>query len=473
MNLVAAPRLPWAPENTRSALSGALTVRLRERPEHVPTQAAVLLGRSAAALRVDDGPVDDVIRRFAPAHLVTHAYGSARHAGTPERAHRDWDGLEDEIGLSRTLRLRLDPHTPLLALLDALRALEAVELASADYLCETPFAVASEDPRPPHPAHGDLPAAWRRVGAARAMATEPGDSSLIVGIVDSGAALAHPELRGRLRPGADTVDLPAEHLSRSLQLFGDHAVRDNVPLDQQGHGTACAGIVGALGDRVPPGLAGAARILPMRALASARTAGRADPTAVGAVADIDAAVKLAVDLGARVLNLSFGTPQSALRDDDPIPHVEVVRYALARGCVLVAASGNAGDDVPYFPAALPGVIAVSAVDAEGRPCDFSSRGGHVALAAPGKDLPTLSIEGYRVSTGTSFAAPFVTAAAALLLALAARRAVALDPVDVRRLLVESAGPFNGDVPPGMGAGVLDVPAALARLVSELDLREVA
>src|SRR4029079_18868057 len=105
------------------------------------------------------------------------------------------------------------------------------------------------------------------------------------------------------------------------------------------------------------GLAGGARLLPVRALAGAMLSDQSLPTAVGGVPDLDLAVKRAVDLGARVLNLSFGTPESALRPDDPVPHIEVVRYALARNCVLVAASGNSGDRSAYFPAALPGVLA--------------------------------------------------------------------------------------------------------------------
>jgi subtilisin family serine protease len=310
------------------------------------------------------------------------------------------------------------------------------------------------------------------VGAEAALAEEPGDPAIVLAVIDSGVSLRHPELRGRLRPGADTVDLPEDHLSPTIHLLGDHTRRDRDPQDEQGHGTACAGLLAARGLGVPRGLAGGCRILPMRALAGARSPGRAAPTAIGAIADLDAAVKLAVDLGARVLNLSFGTPASALREDDPVPHVEVVQYALSRGCVLVAASGNAGDDGLYYPAALPGVIAVGAVDDSERPTSFTSYGPHLALCAPGRDLPTLAIDGYRRSTGTSFAAPFVSAAAALLLSRAARSAAAVDPLQIRRILMESAAPFSAPAE-GFGGGVLRIPSALSQLADELSVREVA
>src|SRR4029077_12596426 len=105
-------------------------------------------------------------------------------------------------------------------------------------------------------------------------------------------------------------------------------------------------------------------------------------TAIGAVPDIDAGVKAAIDLGARVLNLSFGTPESAIEAGDPLPHTEVIQYGLARGCVFVAASGNTGETLKFYPAALPGVIAVGSVGASGEPSAFSTRGDHVALSAP-------------------------------------------------------------------------------------------
>ena len=128
------------------------------------------------------------------------------------------------------------------------------------------------------------------------------------------------------------------------------------------------------------------------------------------------AVKMAVDLGAKVLNMSFGTDDSALDPLAPKPHAEVVAYAVDRGCVLVAASGNNGERTRYWPAAYPGVIAVGAVGADGRPTAFSTRGDHVALCAPGRTIRSLGLTGYQHVTGTSFAAPFVAAAAALLVA---------------------------------------------------------
>ena len=197
----------------------------------------------------------------------------------------------------------------------------------------------------------------------------------------------------------------------------------------------CAGIIGGLGVRMPPGLAGLAQIIPMRALAAAKLPGKDNAVGLGAIADLDAAVKLAVDLGAKVINMSFGTDDSALSTASPKPHADVVRYALDRGCILVAASGNNGRETKYWPAAYRGVIAVGACDAERRPTDFSTRGDHVALVRAGRARAELRPHRLQHVTGTSFAAPFVAAAAALLVARGQRRACPVDAALARDVLV--------------------------------------
>jgi subtilase family protein len=460
-----ARRLPWRPDDSRLAMRGRALIRLKDNRDHVPTAGDVAIGAALAATRLDDGAVDRRIRALSPGMQVTRAFHAARNVDVPGQRHRGFDDVEESLGLSRTYRVEVAPDTSILRLISDLQALDAVEMASPYYLCECPFAAAGA--APPGPA-----ADWahRMIGAVEAMAMEEGDDSLIIAVVDSGVAHDHPELSGRCRPGADLVDLPAASVSRGVTLFGDHSQRDRRPYDEMGHGTACASIIGARGLGMPRGLAGVARLLPIRALAGAMMTDRTQPTALGGIPDIDAAVKYAVDLGARVLNLSFGTPDSALRDGDPTPHVEVTRYAIARNCVLVAASGNSGDDTVYFPAALPGVIAVAAVDAAGLPTRFSTRGDHVALAAPGVGIRAAVLHGgYEPMTGTSFAAPFVAAAAGLLVAHATRRSVPLSPFAVRDLLVRSARPFAaGTQAHGCGAGVLDVPAALRAAAAQLD-----
>lgn len=454
-----APDRPYAPGRMRGCLRGRVVVKLAagHAREDIPHYLDVRRGSRIAGSSIDGGgAVDRVLRRHVPALRVTRAFRPARAIGAAHAA--SWDELEVRTGLSRTFRVDFDPELGLSPLLGDLAELGAVDSVCPQYLCCTPFARPSPA-RPEDPLY-----AQRMVGVDAALAFEPGDRTLIVGLVDSGVDLEHAELKHCLRRGMDTVDLPPERLSRDTYLIGDTATPDRIPRDEMGHGTACASILCARGQSVPRGLAGAAWLLPMRALAAARMAERASLTALGAVFDIDEALKRAVDLGARVLNLSFGTPEAALGEDDPRPHADVVEYALSRGCVLVAASGNDGRETRYFPAAHPGVIAVGSVGEGRRPSRFSTRGAHVALSAPGEHVRAAALGGYATNTGTSFASPFVAGAAALLLARAARYGVALDASAVRELLTRTAAPFAGDArPSGSGSGILDTPAALLAL----------
>ena len=106
--------------------------------------------------------------------------------------------------------------------------------------------------------------------------------------------------------------------------------------------------------------------------------------------------------GISVVNLSLGGVGDRVQR-------AVVARALARGLILVAAAGNGGEAAPpVYPAAWPGVIAVAAVDAAGKPWPRGNRGTYIAIAAPGVDL-WLPTEGGEYVSGTSFASPFVAA----------------------------------------------------------------
>ena len=442
---------------TRRVAHGQLVVRTVPgiELERIAAHRDVRAGAAAAALALDGGgAIDSAIRRRTPAMQVSRAFYSRRGLALgPGSGHLDFDDLEHELGLSRTFRVYVDPGAPVHELVDELLAIDEVDAASPAYLCETPF---SDGP----PAPGAVDHARALIGADRALALEPGDTSLILGLVDSGVDLDHPELADRLRPGVSSVALRPDTAPELHVISGARAHLQDVS-DDEGHGTACAGLLVAIGYQIGRGIAGAARLLPIRALCGALAPGATRPTAIGLLPDIDSGLKTAVDLGARILNLSFGTPEAEVGSDS-VPHVETVRYAIARDCILVAAAGNTGKPERYYPAALPGVIAVGAVDDDRRPAPFTTRGDHVALSAPGVRIASAGIDGYRVQSGTSFAAPLVAGACALLVARAARWSQPLGPEAVRRILIASASRFAAGVDAsGCGAGILDVPAALA------------
>ena len=464
MNAVA--RISPPPRQHISPTSLIIKLAPGETPESIPTVRDVARGNQEAADSLDNkGPIDRITANIAGNFRAARLFPAAAHPPSPGRLHVGYDSIEQSTGMAATLMMRVPAGTDVSGLCRALAQVTSVAAVSPNYITNVPFDASGSIPRPERSDGG-----WNarnEVGLREALKIEPGDSGVTVGLVDSGVNPAHPELQRRFRAGFDTVRLESSDVSGGVVLVGDHEALDARPRDLHvGHGTGCAGIIGASGIEMPRGLAGDCRVLPMRALAAARlSSGKC--IGIGSISDLDLALKLAVDLGAKVINLSFGTDDTALDPNAPKPHSDTVAYAAARGCILVAASGNNGQETRYWPAAFPDVIAVGAVGDDYVPTAFSTRGDHVALCAPGEKVLTTAIDGYQLASGTSFAAPFVTAAAALLVSHSFRRAHPIDGPMVRRLLVGTVRPFPRSFS-GCGAGVLDAAAALAALEREID-----
>lgn len=463
---------PWAPNTAMYTLPGSMMLKLRlgEAPENVPSQLDVRSKAAAPATKIDGGVLDRLIRSFANGAHISRVHSAAASLGKRGESHCGFNDEEQIAGLSRTFRLDMDRGTSIEQLVAALNEVSIVEHAGPNFVVRTPFSATINVARTIDPQQ-----AWESrdaIFAREAMAYETGDPGVIVAIVDSGVSPAHPEMQRRFRSGYDSVQLGVGDFAPGVTLLGDVAKADTKPIDKHvGHGMACAGIIGANGANIPPGLAGDCSMIPIRVLGAAKLPAKAEAVGLGAISDIDMGMKMAIDLGARVLNLSFGTADSALEPNAPKPHADVVAYAERRGCVLVAASGNSGKEEVYWPAAFENVIAVGSVAPDGKPSHFTTCGEHVSLCAVGERVATCGLEGYQHATGTSFAAPFVTAAAALLVSRAQRRSYPLSSDDVRRLLSDSATPWTMNQQTNVklyGSGILNVAAALAALDHEVD-----
>jgi subtilisin family serine protease len=459
---------PWAASGDRQyslPTSLILKLALGETPEGIPAIRDVARRVLPAATSIDGGAIDRIAGEIAGGFRAARLFSAATGPTSPGAAHLGFDATEQMTGVARTLVLRVPAGAPVGRLCETLAQITTVESASPNYVSVTPFDIAA-------PIRSDGAGGWddrALIRMAEAHAIEPGDDGVMVGLIDSGIARNHAEFARTFRAGYDTVRLESGDVAQGVELLGDHRRNDGNPEDRfVGHGMGCAGIIAAEGRSMPRGLGGDCRIIPMRALAAARLAGKAEAVGLGSISDLDMAVKLAVDLGAKVLNLSFGTDDAALSPRSPKPHADVIEYALARGCILVAASGNNGRETKYWPAAHPGVIAVGAVGADKRPAAFSTRGDHVALSAPGEKVLTTAIDGYQHATGTSFAAPFVAGAAALLVARSHRRARPIDAASVRDILMRTAQPFAVNDTAGCGTGILDAAAALQLLDQDID-----
>jgi thermitase len=180
-----------------------------------------------------------------------------------------------------------------------------------------------------------------------------GRPEIKVAILDTGADLDHPEIRDAVEKRADFVNV--EGLDTTT-FVGDFLGYDYSPDDEVGRGTHVAGIIAGRGLKMPGGVAPLVRLMIMRVPATPR---QWDKTVgAGLIDNINTEIKWAVDNGADVINMSLGVRH----EYGGLPHEEVVRYALSKGVTIVAAAGNDGTNDKYYPGALPGVIAVGAVD---------------------------------------------------------------------------------------------------------------
>jgi len=202
---------------------------------------------------------------------------------------------------------------------------------------------------------------------------EKGNADVTIAVLDSGIDLDHPDLKQNIIPGYDFVN-------------------DNSDAwDDNGHGTAIAGVIGAIGDN-SEGIAGVdwqSKLIPLKVV---------DGDGIGTYYDVAQGIIYAADHNARIINLSIGgyAYSYALKD--------AVDYALEKGCVLVAAVGNDGIDAPMYPAAYEGVIGIAATDSQDRIDKNSNYGDFVDLAAPGLSIYTTEPEGrYGYNSGSSLA----------------------------------------------------------------------
>lgn len=185
--------------------------------------------------------------------------------------------------------------------------------------------------------------------------------------------------------------------------------------------------------------------------------------------DLARAITRAVDLGARVVNVSGGQPEPS-GEAHPILR-RAVDHCLASGVLLVAAAGNDGCDCLHVPAAVPGALVVGAMDTAGSPLQFSNWGERYrsqGVLAPGAGvLGAVPGGGVEPRTGTSYATALVSGVAALLLSLQLTRHGALDAAAVRAAILGAAS--GCDVIPASDcrrllAGRLDVRRTLVHLM---------
>jgi hypothetical protein len=257
------------------------------------------------------------------------------------------------------------------------------------------------------------------VGDLEAIQLRARGAGVIIAVIDTGIDRNHADIKDHI--WTDPGEIPDDNIDNDNDGLIDDvhgwnfldATKDTLekPGDAQtsvsGHGTFIAGLIALI--------APDAKIMSIRAFS---------PDGLSDAFSVAQSIKYAVDHGARVINLSFGSTE-----DSQVMHDAVI-YAQQRGVLLVAAVGNEdkGNDVaPQFPANWNAeVMGVAAIDASNRKAGFSNYGSNVSVSAPGVNIISLYPEAnntpdYAMWSGTSFAAPLATAEAALILEGDSRR----------------------------------------------------
>jgi subtilisin family serine protease len=286
--------------------------------------------------------------------------------------------------------------------------------------------------------------ALEKIKAFDAWEVTTGSDTVLLAIIDTGIEFFHPDLENKIyyNPGEMGMTAPGDPCWTGVPedkrfndcdddgngfiddymgwdftdregfpfdpSSGDHLDWDNYPYDSIPgnfgfHGTFVAGIAGAEFDNIT-GIAGVAPNIKLLNIRSFTNAG------FGEEDDAAAAILYAVQMGAKVINMSWG--------DNSFSYVlrDVIRYAYAQNVVLVGSSGNTGSSNPHYPSGYSEVICVGNSTINDFVASNSNYGSTLDLVAPGTNILSTSMQGgYRTSGGTSAASPHVAATAALIL----------------------------------------------------------
>jgi subtilisin family serine protease len=292
----------------------------------------------------------------------------------------------------------------------------------------------------------DAPAAWQ---------TTTGSSDVIVAVIDTGIRYTHTDLSANMwvNPGEIAGNgLDDDGNGFIDDIHGINAVNGSGdPMDTDGHGSHCAGTIGAVANGGGPhvGVAWNVRLMALKFL---------DPS--GLTSDAIKCIDYAISKGADIMSNSWGGGgfSQALAD--------AIERANADGILFVAAAGNSGtdnDQQPHYPSnyANTNVVAVAALDRSDNLASFSCFGATtVDLGAPGVSIfscTSASDTSYDFYDGTSMATPHVSGVAALLKS----HFPSAGATELKQRLLQSARPISALLGKSVSGGALDAAQALA------------
>ncbi len=241
------------------------------------------------------------------------------------------------------------------------------------------------------------------IDAFNAWNINQGDTSITIGITDTGWEPAHPDLISKIKINyADPINgIDDDNDGYIDNYYGwDLGMNDNNALfESTSHGVAVTGIAAAATNNTT-GIAGVGfntTFLPVKI-----------SNAAGFLTHAYQGVVYAADQGCFIINCSWGSYENSRFQED------IIKYAqINQSCLVVAAAGNDNLETPFYPASYDGVLNVAATDQSDIRKNNSNYGYHIDIAAPGEIIFTTVGNNYGTNSGTSMAAPIVAAAAAI------------------------------------------------------------
>lgn len=257
--------------------------------------------------------------------------------------------------------------------------------------------------------------ALQKIKAAEAWNISTGDTSIVIGIVDTGVDWDHPDLTANIwrnwneipNNGIDDDNNGFIDDVRGWDFGGLNGTPDNNPMeDRPDHGTHVAGDASAVTDN-SIGVAAIGFKCKIMAVKTSRDDYRNQSGSPYIVYGFEG-IKYAVDNGAKIINCSWGGGGFSFLGQ------EVINYATSLGALVVAAAGNNNSSSPFYPASYNNVLSVAATDEGDIKTSFSNYGANVDVSAPGINVySSWQNDTYRYGTGTSFSSPITAGLAAL------------------------------------------------------------
>ena len=427
----------WNPSLAARLCLGLTVLLFLVGASFTPIQAAAQTGEANSPQPGVDFVAGEVLVQFRSGAVQAEAVSALASIGAaPERVLSG--GLEVwSAGEGRELEV-----------VERMQALPSVEHAQPNYY----YRMAGEPNDPEYFRQW----AYEKTGAEAAWDLSTGGPEVIIAVLDTGIDETHPEFSGKLISPADFIQSDT----------------DNVPHDENAHGTHVAGIAAGQGDNGLgiTGVSWQARIMPVQVL---------DGTGSGTTESVSQGIAWAYLNGAKVINLSLsGEFQDSFMQ-------QAINDAYNREVLVVAAAGNEGTSALRYPAAMNHVLAVGATDRFDRLAYYSNTGSHIDVVAPGGDMRTNLAGGifsttptyitqqmsedftwpdYDFFQGTSMAAPYVSGLAALIYSLEP----GLNPDEVEQIIKQSAFDLGS---PGkdavFGYGRVDVLKTLQTVIGRM------